>query len=102
MVVSLSVEWKAEARREGLEEGRREGLVEGRREGLEVGRREGQRIVEAVLSRQLRKRFGELPDWVPAQLSQASTEQLECWAEELLTAESLESLFARLDGEGTR
>lgn len=93
MVVSLSVEWKAEARREGLEEGRREGFEEGQREGQREGRREGRRLVTAVLSHQLRKRFGDLPDWVAARLGQASMAQLEYWAEELLSAESLEALF---------
>ena len=74
MVVSLSHEWKAEARREGLAEGRQEGEV-------------------TLLLRLLRKRFGELPDWVRPRLEQASTEQLECWAEDLLNAESLDLLF---------
>jgi hypothetical protein len=78
MVVSLSHEWKAEARREGLAEGRAEGLREG-----EV----------TLLLRQLMKRFGELPDWVRARLEQASTAELERWGEELMETRSLEALF---------
>jgi len=102
MVVSLSHEWKAEARREGLAEGREEGRQQGRREGRQQGRQEGHRqgLQEGevtLLLRQLRKRFGELPDWVRTRLNEATTEQLEHWGEELLQAESLDALFC---GEG--
>lgn len=73
MVVSLSEEWKREARREG--------------------HREGEAFFLATL---LRKRFGELPDWVQTHLEQAPAEQLERWGEKLLQADSLDTLF---DGE---
>lgn len=86
MVVSLAEEWKREARREGLQEGRQEGRQQGRQEG----RREGKALFLACL---LRKRFGELPDWVHARLKQAPTEQLEQWGEKLLHADSLDTLF---------
>jgi predicted transposase YdaD len=78
MVASLSDEWKAEARRVGLQEGRQQGLQEGEL---------------TLLLRLLRKRFGELPEWVRARLEQASIEQLEHWGEQLLQADSLEALF---------
>jgi hypothetical protein len=49
-----------------------------------------------LLERLLRHRFGALPDWVEAQLSNASAEQLEQWAERLLDVDSLDSLFDKL------
>lgn len=81
MVVSLAEEWKREALREGLQEGR------------QIGHREGE---VSFLARLLKKRFGELPDWVQARLEQAPAEQLERWGEKLLHADSLDTLF---DGE---
>jgi hypothetical protein len=46
-----------------------------------------------VLRRQLRKRFGDLPDWVETSLLQGTPAQLERWAEQLLDAETLEAVF---------
>jgi flagellar biosynthesis/type III secretory pathway protein FliH len=102
MVASLSDEWKAEARRVGLQEGREEGHAQGRAAGHAQGHAEGrQRGLQegelTLLLRLLRKRFGELPESAHARLEQASMEQLEHWAEQLLQADSLEALF---DGQG--
>jgi hypothetical protein len=49
-----------------------------------------------LLSRQLMKRFGALPDAVLLRLWEADEEQLERWAERVLTAASLDEV---LDGE---
>ena len=46
-----------------------------------------------MLQHQLQRRFGELPSWVSARLSEAEPEQLERWAERLLEVESLTALF---------
>jgi hypothetical protein len=46
-----------------------------------------------VVQRQLRRRFGELPDWATARLREASPEQLDRWAERLLEVDRLEALF---------
>ena len=67
-------QWEQEWLRQGLEQGREQGLEQGREQGL----REGE---ARMLRRQLQRRFGELPDWVPARLSNAEPEQLERWAE---------------------
>lgn len=57
-------------------------------------KREGRQEGEAtLLLRQLRKRFGELPDWVSTRLQQATPEQLEHWGERLLEVDSLSALF---------
>lgn len=66
------------------------GVVERARE---EGRREGEAL---LLRRQLRQRFGELPEWVWPRLQRADSAQLEQWSERILSADNLEALF---DGE---
>jgi hypothetical protein len=56
----------------------------------QAGRLEGE---SKLLVRQLRKRFGELPDAVHARLRSADLDQLERWGEQLLDATSLHDLF---------
>jgi predicted transposase/invertase (TIGR01784 family) len=46
-----------------------------------------------LLQRQLTRRFGQLPTWTVEQLSRASDEQLELWADRVLDAQTLESIF---------
>jgi predicted transposase YdaD len=60
------------------EEGRREGHVE----GLFRGRRE-------ILLKQLRARFGELPEAAVARVNAAELGQLDTWAERVLSAQTL-------------
>lgn len=59
----------------------------GLEEGLEKGRVEGLR---GMLTRQLAKRFGELPPWAADRVAQAEIGQLEMYVEAVLTASSLE------------
>jgi hypothetical protein len=75
-------EWEAQFRREGV----REGLQEGLREGLKKGE-------AALLTRQLQKRFGDLPDSVRTRLHGARLDEIENWGERLLEVSSLEELF---------
>jgi predicted transposase/invertase (TIGR01784 family) len=72
------------------EEVRQESLQEGRQEGMQKGRQEGEQI---LLQRMLTRRFGEVPDWAQKRLLQASPEQLEQWADRLLDATTLDSVF---------
>lgn len=74
MLADRIEEWGEEFKREGLQEGRQAGEA-------------------AMLLRLLRKRFGELPEWVPTRLQQANPEQLERWGERLLGVDSLDRLF---------
>ncbi|CCE24462.1 conserved protein of unknown function [Methylotuvimicrobium alcaliphilum 20Z] len=46
-----------------------------------------------MLSKQIRLKYGELPSWAANKIEHADTEQLENWAERILTAESLEALL---------
>jgi len=65
-------------------------VEEGRQEGEQKGRQEGEQI---LLQRMLTRRFGELPDWAKQRLLQAGSEQLEQWADQLLDAQTLDSVF---------
>ena len=47
-----------------------------------------------ILRRQLTRRFGPLPDWVEAKLSEASTDTLELWADRILDAATFEEVFS--------
>lgn len=87
----LSADEEAQRLAESLERGRINwnlSIGSARREGLEQGERR-------VLQRQLTRRFGEPPAWVLQELEHASAETLETWADEILTASSLEELFGR-------
>ena len=70
---------------------RAEGEAEGRREGEAEGRREGE---AEVLLRQLRVRFGVLPEDVTARLNTADAETLLRWSERVLSASTLDAVFA--------
>ncbi len=83
-LVSALDYYRAEGEAKGRVEGRVEGEAKGRVEGEAKGRAE-------VLQRQLRLKFGELPEWALQRLQSASVEQLDSYAERILTAESLEA-----------
>ncbi|MDE0224233.1 MAG: DUF4351 domain-containing protein [Gammaproteobacteria bacterium] len=63
-----------------------------RDEGMQQGRIDGER---AVLERLLRRRFGLLAPAVADRLNQASTAELENWADNVLDAETLDDVFHR-------
>jgi hypothetical protein len=62
-----------------------------RAEGHTEGRREGE---AEVLLRQLRVRFGVLPEDVTARLNTADAETLLRWSERVLSASTLDAVFA--------
>ncbi len=72
-------------------EGRSEGLREGRNEGLKEGRSEALR---GLLVKQLTRRFGPLPRAAMRRIQAAAPDQLEHWGERLLSASSLDDVFA--------
>jgi hypothetical protein len=72
---------------QGLEQGVQQGIQQGVQQGVVQGE-------QLLLSRQLRKRFGELPEWAEQMLKEASGGMLEIWSERILTAASLEDVFA--------
>ncbi len=79
-----------QGRDEGMRQGRDEGMRQGRDEGMRQGRVEGERV---VLQRLRRRRFGILSPAIVDRLGQASTAELETWAENVLDAETLDQVF---------
>ncbi|WNC85771.1 Rpn family recombination-promoting nuclease/putative transposase [Thermosynechococcus sp. QKsg1] len=84
----------AEAREEGLQEGRAQGREEGREEGRQQGLQQGE---AAVVLRQLRRRFGSVPNDLEERIRQLSPDQIEALAEALLDFTDLEAVFAWLN-----
>jgi hypothetical protein len=64
---------------------REEGRVRGWEEGCMKGREES----EAMLARQLTRRFGPLPEWARERLRRSDAAQREAWADAVLDAASL-------------
>ncbi|QEP42910.1 DUF4351 domain-containing protein [Ectothiorhodospiraceae bacterium BW-2] len=63
-------------------------------QGMELGQLKGE---AAVLERQLRKRFGELPDELRNRLHSATLAELECWTDRVLDAPTLEQVLVSVD-----
>lgn len=68
-----------------------EGIEQGIRQGMQQGRIEGKR---QSLGRLLFRRFGETPAWASERLSRATEDELDVWADTLLSATTLESLLS--------
>jgi flagellar biosynthesis/type III secretory pathway protein FliH len=80
--------WRREAIQEGREEGVKQGLEEGVKQGLEQGERK-------LLLRMLRRRFGaEVDGEMERRVAAASAEQIEVWAERVLSATTLAEVLA--------
>ena len=69
-----------------------EGMQKGMQEGMQKGMQKGE---SAVLLRLLTRRFGPLDSATEQRLQQASSDELEQWADNILDAESLDEVFAR-------
>jgi hypothetical protein len=66
----------------------------GEERGEERGEKRGEKRGKVkLLTRQLKNRFGPLPESIHKQLTDASTKQLEDWAIRLLRAQSLDDIF---------
>ena len=81
-MASVAEQLRAEGERRALARGE----VEGERKGLARGQLEGQR---KLLLKQLRARFGDLPEVAVARVNAADTTQLDLWAERVLSAATL-------------
>jgi len=67
-------------------------LAQSRQEGEEKGRQAGE---ATVLLRQLTRRFGPLGDAMTERIRQASPNELEQWADNILDARSLDEVFGK-------
>ena len=61
--------------------------------GIQQGFEQGKQQSVEVLLRQLRNKFGRLPEWAHRRVQEANSEQLLQWAERILTAQRLEEVF---------
>jgi hypothetical protein len=92
--------WRREAIQEGvkqgLEEGVKQGLEEGVKQGLEEGVKQGLEQGERkLLLRMLRRRFGaEVDGETERRVAMAPAEQIEVWAERVLSATTLAEVLA--------
>jgi hypothetical protein len=68
----------------------RETAVLMRRHLLAASRNDGQ---SAIIGRQLAKKFGVVPEWAQERLRNASSGELEIWADRILVAGSVEEVF---------
>ncbi|MBF0425508.1 MAG: DUF4351 domain-containing protein [Magnetococcales bacterium] len=81
--------------REIIEENKQTWLRQGRQEGIQIGeQRNHQKGAAALLLRQLRRRFESLPGWVEERVAAAKAADIERWGDRVLTAQSLEEVFA--------
>jgi predicted transposase YdaD len=89
----LSARFTMEVRNMGVyvEVEKNEFLREIRDSGIELGRTQG---MESLLKSQLEARFGPLPRWASDRLVSATPEQIQHWALQLVTANSLEAVLA--------
>lgn len=74
----------------GKAEGRAEGMAEGEAKGRAEGKAEGK---AELLAKLMRLKFGPLPARVRERLRRASPEELDRWAERILTAASIDDVL---------
>lgn len=67
-------------------------MEHGRAEGRQQGRLEGQ---AAILERQLTNKFGSIPAWAQDRLCNATAGELETWADRVLVADNVETVFGQ-------
>ncbi|PRB83814.1 Rpn family recombination-promoting nuclease/putative transposase [Pseudomonas sp. MYb185] len=86
MLSEQSKSWTRNWKEQGLQQGLERGLEQ----GLEQGRKEGE---QSVLQRLLTRRFGPLDAVTQQRLQEASSADLERWADNILDARTLDEVF---------
>ena len=76
--------------RENAAEWRKQWVQQGKIEGILEGERKGERL---LLTRQLTRRYGELPSWALQKLEQATVAELEQISDAMFEVTNLEQLF---------
>ena len=77
-----------QAREEGVQQGLQQGIEQGRQQGLRRGQAQ-------LLLRLIQRRFGEVAPETRQRIEQASSAELEQWAENVLDAKRLEDVFSQ-------
>ncbi|MBF0141595.1 MAG: DUF4351 domain-containing protein, partial [Magnetococcales bacterium] len=79
----------------GMQIGEQIGEQRGEQRGEQKGRQEGEQKGEAkILTRQLQRRFGTLPDWANEKIAKADQPLLENWSLRIFDAQSLDDIFS--------
>ncbi len=73
-----------------IRDGLAKGLQQGLEQGLEQGRLQGK---VQLLSRQLARRFGDLPGWAHQRLETATEADLDIWTDAVLSSDSIEAVL---------
>ncbi|MEO5329362.1 MAG: DUF4351 domain-containing protein, partial [Magnetococcus sp. THC-1_WYH] len=64
-------------------------------DGEQVGEQRGEKRGEAkILTRQLKRRFGTVPDWACEKIAKAELPSLENWSLRIFDAQSLDDVFS--------
>ncbi|MBF0437051.1 MAG: DUF4351 domain-containing protein [Magnetococcales bacterium] len=70
-------------------------LKDGEQKGEQRGRQDGEKKEAAkILTRQLQRRFGTLPDWANEKIAKADLSSLEEWSLHIFDAQSLDDVFS--------
>ena len=78
-----------------IAKGKPEWEMKGRQDGIQIGEQAGEKKGEAkLLTRQLQRRFGDLPSWASQKIADAELPTLEEWSLRILDATTLESVLA--------
>jgi hypothetical protein len=84
----------AERVKEWTQQWKAQGIQEGIAKGREEGRKEGQKSGETtMLVKMLELKFGPLPPWANDKIDQADIAEIEQWATNLFSAQTLEAVF---------
>ncbi|QSR36653.1 hypothetical protein CFI10_17020 [Marinobacterium iners] len=67
-------------------------LNDAEKRGRMEGRMEGE---SRLLRKMIEIKFGAIPEWAESVLESADSQQIDLWAESILTAESLEALLGK-------
>lgn len=87
--------WEQQGIEKGIQKGLQKGLQEGLQEGLQKGLQEGRLEGEMdLLLRQLEWRFGPVNEMISAHIKQADSPTLQLWGRRILTAQTIEEVFA--------
>lgn len=89
MLAELVKQWVEEWKQEGIEQGVQQGIAQ----GIKIGET---RTETQILLKLVKLKFGEVPEWAEEKIRAADKAQLDGWVERILTAESIEHLFAPL------